>query len=230
MVYKRLEGGRFQCPRPSDGVIGLSPAQFWPCSRAWAGGRFAQYGAVDRARPDEVDGGCDARPQCPHGGASRGSLLDGFHAVRHLNRPCRATAPYGGCQGGIGGRARRADRRRRGARDHRGGALASGADDCVSEARRLERVIGEERSGSSCPSIRGHRSHRGDARGSPGEGRCSRGEGSSGTARPANGACTIDSQLTVIVSFDYPWPVRFGQLCNWPRAGVSTHRRSSYWP
>ena len=27
MVYKRLEGGGFQWPRPSDGMIALSPAQ-----------------------------------------------------------------------------------------------------------------------------------------------------------------------------------------------------------
>ncbi|WP_419906587.1 IS66 family insertion sequence element accessory protein TnpB [Hoeflea sp.] len=51
MVYKRLEGGGFQWPRPSDGVIGLSPAQF---SALFEGLDWKAVRAVRRPRPRQA--------------------------------------------------------------------------------------------------------------------------------------------------------------------------------
>ena len=51
MVYKRLEGGGFQWPRPSDGVIGLSPAQF---SALFKGLGWRAVRAVRRRRPRQA--------------------------------------------------------------------------------------------------------------------------------------------------------------------------------
>ena len=88
LVYKHLEGGSFHWPRPADGVIKLTPAQFsalfegldWKAVRAERRRRVVDRRHRGGARP-RAEGGAG-------GGVAEGSLA-GFLALRQRDRSSR---------------------------------------------------------------------------------------------------------------------------------------------